>query len=178
MGHAYAHLHRIPTSVFRFFTVYGPWGRPDMALFKFADAILHDRPIEVYGEGRLSRDFTYVDDLVEGIVRLIEIPPDESNRVEGIDTLSRHAPFRIVNIGGGQPVKLPEFIAAVERALGKRARVEMLPMQPGDVPQTFASADLLRALTGFVPQTSIDSGVAEFVKWFVSWRRERGIEGA
>ncbi|HTO29651.1 MAG TPA: NAD-dependent epimerase [Pararhizobium sp.] len=166
MAHSYAHLHGIPTTAFRFFTVYGPWGRPDMALFKFVDSILNDRPIEIYGEGRMSRDFTYIDDLVEGIVRLMAAVPTEATRIEGIDTLSRHAPFRVVNIGGGQPVELMQFVETVEAAIGKPAIREMLPMQQGDVPRTFAAPDLLDALTGFKPSISVQEGVKRFVDWY------------
>jgi UDP-glucuronate 4-epimerase len=168
MAHSYAHLFRTPTTAFRFFTVYGPWGRPDMASFKFVDAIRNDRPIDVYGQGEMSRDFTYIDDLVEGVVRLAAEPPAEVNRVEvpGVeDTLSRHAPFRVVNIGGGQPVALMDFVETIEKALGKNAIRRMLPMQPGDVPRTFASPHLLKALTGFVPSTGLAEGVARFVAW-------------
>ena len=169
MAHSYAHLHKIPTTAFRFFTVYGPWGRPDMALFKFTKNMLEDQPIEIYGEGNMSRDFTYIDDLVEGIVRLSQIIPSEENRVteDGvIDTLSRHAPFRVVNIGGGQPVELMHFVETVEKAVGKPAIRNMLPMQQGDVPRTFASPDLLRALTGFVPHTSVEEGIKALVAWY------------
>jgi UDP-glucuronate 4-epimerase len=169
MAHSYAHLYRIPTTAFRFFTVYGPWGRPDMALFKFVDAILHDREIEIYGEGRMSRDFTYVDDLVEGIVRLTAIPPDEENRVvrDGVtDTLSHQAPFRVVNIGDGHPVELIRFVETIERAVGKPAIRKLLPMQQGDVPRTFASSALLNALTGFVPSVDVEKGVKAFVDWY------------
>ncbi|WP_438750868.1 NAD-dependent epimerase [Pararhizobium sp. O133] len=166
MAHSYAHLYGIPTTAFRFFTVYGPWGRPDMALFKFVDSILNDRPIEIYGEGRMSRDFTYIDDLVEGIVRLMAAAPSETNRVEGIDTLSRHAPFRVVNLGGGQPVELMAFVETVEAAIGKPAIRKMLPMQQGDVPRTFAAPDLLNALTGFKPSISVQEGVKRFVDWY------------
>ncbi|MCB1446954.1 MAG: NAD-dependent epimerase/dehydratase family protein, partial [Rhizobiaceae bacterium] len=154
---------------FRFFTVYGPWGRPDMALFKFVDAILNDRPIEIYGEGRMSRDFTYIDDLVEGIVRLAALPPDEANRVDAAraaDSLSSQAPFRVVNIGGGQPVELLRFVDVVERAVGRPAIRRLLPMQKGDVPRTYASADLLEALTGYRPATGVDAGVRAFVDWY------------
>lgn len=174
MAHSYAHLWKIPTTAFRFFTVYGPWGRPDMALFKFVSAIEKGEPIDVYGEGRMRRDFTYVEDLVEAIVRLIPKAPAEDNRVtaEGvIDTLSRQAPFRIVNIGGGQPVGLIDFIEAIEAALGKTARRNMLPMQKGDVPQTFAAPDILRNLTGYVPQTTVQEGVTRFVEWYRSWNK-------
>lgn len=169
MAHSYAHLWKIPTTAFRFFTVYGPWGRPDMALFKFVDAIEKGEPIDVYGEGRMRRDFTYVEDLVEAIVRLVPVAPDEDNRVatEGVtDTLSRQGPFRIVNIGGGQPVGLLDFIEAIEQALGKPAVRNMLPMQKGDVPQTYAAPDLLKALTGYIPETGVPQGVKNFVEWY------------
>lgn len=169
MAHSYAHLWKIPTTAFRFFTVYGPWGRPDMALFKFVDAIEKGEPIDVYGEGNMRRDFTYVEDLVEAIVRLVPVAPSEDNRVatEGVtDTLSRQAPFRIVNIGGGQPVGLLAFIEAIEQALGKPAVRNLLPMQKGDVPQTYAAPDLLKALTGYIPETGVPQGVKNFVEWY------------
>jgi UDP-glucuronate 4-epimerase len=169
MAHSYAHLYKVPTTAFRFFTVYGPWGRPDMALFKFVDAIDNGRPIDIYGEGRMSRDFTYIDDLVESIVRLSHIAPSEENRVapeKATDTLSRHAPFRVVNTGGGQPVELMTFVETVEKAMGRPAIRNMLPMQQGDVPRTFASPDLLEALTGFKPSVSVEEGVARFVEWY------------
>ena len=169
MAHSYAHLFNIPTTAFRFFTVYGPWGRPDMALFKFVDAIRNDRPIEIYGEGKMSRDFTYIDDLVEGIVRLIGVVPSEENRIVSetiIDTLSKNAPFRVVNIGGGQPVGLMSFVETIETMLGKKAIRKMLPMQPGDVHNTYAVPDLLVALTGFRPQIEVDEGVKRFVEWY------------
>ena len=169
MAHSYAHLWKIPTTTFRFFTVYGPWGRPDMALFKFVDAIEKGLPIDVYGEGKMRRDFTYVEDLVEAITRLVPVIPAEDNRVtaEGvIDTLSRQGPFRIVNIGGGQPVGLLDFIDAIEATLGKPAIRNLLPMQKGDVPETVAAPDLLRELTGYVPQTTVQEGVKRFVEWY------------
>ena len=169
MAHSYAHLFNVPTTAFRFFTVYGPWGRPDMALFKFVDAIRNDRPIEIYGEGKMSRDFTYIDDLVEGIVRLIGVVPSEENRVVSetvIDTLSKNAPFRVVNIGGGQPVGLMTFVETIETMLGKNAIRKMLPMQPGDVHNTYAVPDLLVALTGFKPHIEVDEGVKRFVEWY------------
>ena len=169
MAHSYAHLFGVPTTAFRFFTVYGPWGRPDMALFKFVDAMRHDRPIDIYGEGQMSRDFTYIDDLVEGIVRLCGVIPSEENRVApeiATDTLSKQAPFRVVNVGGGQPVELMQFVETIEKALGKPAIRNMLPMQPGDVHRTFAAPDLLVALTGFRPQISVEEGVGRFVEWY------------
>ncbi len=174
MAHSYAHLYRVPTTAFRFFTVYGPWGRPDMALFKFVDAIHNNRPIDIYGEGRMSRDFTYIDDLVEGILRLSDVAPSEDNRVAADtadDTLSRHAPFRVVNLGGGQPVDLMTFVETVEKAVGRPAIRNMLPMQKGDVPRTYASPELLEALTGFKPSVSIEEGVARFVKWYAQYHR-------
>jgi UDP-glucuronate 4-epimerase len=169
MGHAYAHLFEIPTTAFRFFTVYGPWGRPDMALFKFAKGVLQGTPIDVYGDGTMQRDFTYVDDLVEGIVRLISVVPSEANRVdrEGVaDTLSRVAPFRVVNIGGGQPVALADFVDTVERVIGRPAIRNRLPVQAGDVPRTFASPALLEALTGYRPTTGLEDGIRRFIDWY------------
>lgn len=169
IAHSYAHLFGVPTTAFRFFTVYGPWGRPDMALFKFVQAIRAGRPIDIYGEGRMSRDFTYIDDLIDGIVRLMAVPPAQANRVSAetaADTLSPHAPFRIVNIGGGQPVELMRFVETIETILGKPAIRNMLPMQPGDVPRTYAAPDLLVALTGFKPEIEIEEGVRRFVEWY------------
>lgn len=164
MGHSYAHLFGVPTTFFRFFTVYGPWGRPDMALFKFAKAMQAGEPIEVYGEGRMSRDFTYVDDLVEAITRLVDATP--GSEPVNHDTLSPVAPFRLVNIGGGAPSSLMDYIGELERALGIEAKKTYLPMQDGDVPATFASADLLETLTGYKPATPISEGVPSFVAWF------------
>lgn len=173
MSHSYAHLWKIPTTCFRFFTVYGPWGRPDMALFKFVDAIEDDRPIDVYGNGQMRRDFTYIDDLVEAIARLAEAPPVEGEpvTVDGTqDSLSPVAPWRVVNIAGGQPVELLDFITIIEEALGKSAKKTMLEMQQGDVVATFADASLLNALTGFVPQIGIDEGVRAFVDWYGAYK--------
>jgi len=173
MLHSYAHLFELPTTAIRFFTVYGPWGRPDMALFKFVDAMLADRPIDVYGEGKMSRDFTYIDDLVEAIVRLVPLAPSRENAhlTDGVDSLSATAPFRVVNIGRGQPIDLLDFVAAVEKKLGRQAKKNMLPMQPGDVPATFASADLLEKLTGYRPATAIEDGVGAFVDWYKEYYR-------
>jgi UDP-glucuronate 4-epimerase len=174
MAHAHAHLYKTPTTAFRFFTVYGPWGRPDMALFKFVDLMLNDQPIEIYGEGQMSRDFTYIDDLVEAIVRISHVIPDESNRVadDKIETLSRQAPFRLVNIGGGQPENLMDFVALVEKALCQPAIRHMLPMQKGDVPRTYAAPNLLQALTGYTPTTKLEDGVKAFVEWYLEARPE------
>lgn len=166
VAHSYAHLWNIPTTAFRFFTVYGPWGRPDMALFKFVDAMLKGEPIDVYNHGKMERDFTYIDDLVEGIVRLIPAAPVRGEPVAEFDSLSPVAPFRVVNIGNGQPVTLTAFIEAIERSLGREAVRNYMDMQPGDVPRTFASADLLAALTGFRPNTPVEEGVEAFVAWF------------
>lgn len=174
MAHSYAHLFSVPTTCFRFFTVYGPWGRPDMALFKFVEAILSDRPIDVYGEGRMKRDFTYVGDLVEGIVRLMARPPETGKPVAtpgATDTLSPVAPWRVVNIGGGDPVGLMEFIDTIERKLGRTAKKNMLPMQPGDVPATFADHRLMEALTGFRPKTNVEEGVGAFVDWYLDYTK-------
>jgi len=167
MAHSYAHLYGVPTTLFRFFTVYGPWGRPDMAYFKFVRAMLRDEPIDIYGHGKMSRDFTYVDDLIEGIVRLIPIVPETGDRQAGeVDSISPVAPHRIVNIGGGHPVALLDFIAAAEKSLGIKAKRNYLDMQPGDVPTTFASADLLECLTGYRPVTPVQTGVDAFVAWY------------
>lgn len=173
MAHSYAHLHKIPTTAFRFFTVYGPWGRPDMALFKFVKAIVDGDEIEIYGEGKMSRDFTYVEDLVDSIIQLSHVIPLPETRVEKpgiIDTLSHEAPYRVVNIGGGQPVGLLDFVETVEKIIGKPARRRMLPMQKGDVPRTYASPDLLVALTGSKPETTLDVGVKAFVDWYMEAR--------
>ncbi len=172
MAHNYAHLWKQPVTVTRFFTVYGPWGRPDMALFKFVGSILDDKPIDVYGEGKMTRDFTYVDDLIESLVRLAHCVPGPSGLGEPIpgDTLSPIAPYRLVNIGRGSPVALPDFIEAIEKTLGKKAKRNLLPMQPGDVPATFANADLLERLTGYRPNTSIEVGVRAFVDWYRGYR--------
>ncbi|CDZ61728.1 Uridine diphosphate galacturonate 4-epimerase [Neorhizobium galegae bv. orientalis] len=172
MAHSYAHLYKVPITAFRFFTVYGPWGRPDMALFKFVRAMIEDREIEIYGEGKMSRDFTYIDDLVNSIIDLSKVYPGEDNRVADIDTLSHQAPFRVVNIGGGQPSGLLDFVETIERIMGKPAKRKMLPMQKGDVPRTFASPDLLVALTGRKPEIGLEEGVKAFVQWYLDHRHE------
>ena len=158
MAHAYAHLHDLPTTAFRFFTVYGPWGRPDMAIFKFTRAILEGTPIDVYGGGNMRRDFTYVDDLVEAILRLLPLAPERS--------ASLAVPFRVVNIGGGQPQGLLAFIKTLEQAIGKPSIRNILPMQAGDVPQTYAAPDVLEQLIGYKPSTGLAEGVAAFVAWY------------
>ncbi len=172
MTHSYAHLWGIPTTAFRFFTVYGPWGRPDMALFKFVRATIAGEPIDVYGHGKMERDFTYIDDLVEAIIRLIDHPPVMGAPVGENDSLSGVAPFRVVNIGGGMPVKLMDYIAEIERCVGKPARKNFLDMQKGDVPATYASAELLEALTGYRPSTPVSAGIEAFVAWYRDYYRQ------
>ena len=175
MGHAYAHLHALPVTMFRFFTVYGPWGRPDMAYFSFARAILDGRPIDVYNHGQMWRDFTYVDDLVRGIRGLIDaVPPAPDAGAAPVpgDSLSPAAPYRIVNIGNSDSVKLTDFIDALEDALGQKAQRNLMPMQTGDVPATWADADLLRELTGYAPRTSVREGVGRFVDWYLAYRKD------
>ncbi|KUJ81022.1 GDP-mannose 4,6-dehydratase [Ruegeria profundi] len=173
MAHSYAHLFDLPVTMFRFFTVYGPWGRPDMALFKFTKAILAGRPIDVYNHGDMKRDFTYVEDLIEAIRLLMDAIPKRP--VDGLipegDSLSPVAPYRVVNIGNNDSVHLTAFIKAIEAATGIEAKKNMLPMQPGDVPATWADASLLRDLTGYQPKTSVEEGVAEFVKWYRDYYR-------
>jgi UDP-glucuronate 4-epimerase len=169
MSHSYSHLWNIPTTAFRFFTVYGPWGRPDMAPFRFVEATMAGRPIDVYNRGEMTRDFTYVDDLVEAVVRLIGCPPRLGAPVAGaVDSLSPVAPWRLVNIGGGDPVSLMAYIGAMEAALNRTAKLNLLPMQKGDVPATSASVSLLKALTGYRPSTPIAEGVRRFCDWYLS----------
>jgi UDP-glucuronate 4-epimerase len=168
MAHSYAHLYGLPVTMFRFFTVYGPWGRPDMALFKFTRNILKGEPIDVYNRGEMRRDFTYVDDLVAAIGRLIDVVPGTGPAVEG-DSLSPVAPWRVVNIGNGAPVALMDFIRAIEAATGRQAVLNLMPMQAGDVPATWADGQLLRRLTGDQPHTEVSEGVARFVDWYRSF---------
>ncbi|MGK7754297.1 MULTISPECIES: NAD-dependent epimerase/dehydratase family protein [unclassified Roseovarius] len=169
MGHSYAHLWNLPTTMFRFFTVYGPWGRPDMALYKFVDAILEGRPIDVYNHGEMYRDFTYVTDLVRGIRLLMDAAPVRPDNPEAIaegDSLSPVAPYRVVNIGNSRTVRLTDFVDAIEAALGMTAERNLMEMQKGDVPATWADASLLQSLTGYRPDTDVREGVARFVAWF------------
>ena len=168
MAHTYASLYGLPCTGLRFFTVYGPWGRPDMALFLFTRAILEGRPIDVYNEGRMRRDFTYIDDIIEGVVRVMAKIPSGSPAWSGAkpDPASSFAPYRIYNIGNNRPVELMEFIAALERHLGRKAEMRLLPMQPGDVPETCADVDDLMADVGFRPDTSIEEGIGRFVEWY------------
>lgn len=173
MAHSYAHLWNLPTTMFRFFTVYGPWGRPDLALYKFVDAMLDGRPIDIYNHGDMYRDFTYVDDLVRAIRLLIDAVPERpasrADIVEG-DSLSPVAPFRIVNIGNNDKVRLLDFIEAIETSLGIEAIRNYMPMQAGDVPVTWADASLLERLTGYRPATDFREGVANFVAWFREYK--------
>ncbi|MBE9061265.1 NAD-dependent epimerase [cf. Phormidesmis sp. LEGE 11477] len=166
MAHAYSHLYEIPTTGLRFFTVYGPWGRPDMAYFKFVDAIAHDRPIEVYNYGKMRRDFTYVDDVVEGIVRIARHPPE---CVESTTNTSSKARFKVYNIGNNNPVELLEFINAIESAMGEKANMIMKPMQPGDVVETYADIEELKEKIAFSPSTSIEDGISRFVEWYTKY---------
>lgn len=169
MAHSYAHLFGLPITMFRFFTVYGPWGRPDMALFRFTKAILEGRPIDVYNRGDMKRDFTYVEDLVEAIRLLIDVPPvcpEEPGAIPPGDSLSPVAPWRVVNIGNSDAVQLTDFIEAIEQAIGRTAERNLMPMQAGDVPATWADAELLKALTGYAPRTAVPEGVAKFVEWY------------
>ena len=172
MAHSYSHLYEIPVTMFRFFTVYGPWGRPDMALFKFTKNILLGEPIDVYNKGNMLRDFTYVDDLVRAIFLLISKEPAKANERKEIikgDSISAVAPFRVVNIGNSAPVNLLDFIKELENILGKEARKIFLRMQDGDVQKTHSNINLLKALTGFEPKTNIHYGVSQFVKWYKSY---------
>lgn len=168
MAHCYAHLYRIPSSGLRFFTVYGPWGRPDMALFLFTKAILENRPIEVFNHGKMQRDFTYIDDIAEGVIRVLDKPAqaDSSWNSQHPDPSKSSAPYRIYNIGNHQPVELLHLIELLEGCLGKKAEKKMLPIQPGDVPATYADVDALVTDVGFKPATPIEIGVGRFVQWY------------
>jgi len=168
IAHCYAHLWNLPTTIFRFFSLYGPWGRPDMALFKFVQNILAGRPIDVYNHGKMERDFTYVDDLVEAVIRLSDKVPtrDGAEKSVGTDSTSPVAPYRIVNIGGRQPVSLLAFIEEIERAVGRSAERNYMDMQPGDVVRTEASTEFLESLIGYRPVTPVSVGVREFVRWY------------
>jgi UDP-glucuronate 4-epimerase len=168
MAHTYSHLYALPTTGLRFFTVYGPWGRPDMALFLFTRAILEGRPIDVFNNGDMIRDFTFVDDIVEGVIRVIDKPaaPDTGFDADHPDPATSKAPFRVFNIGNNQPTKLMDYIDALETALGRKANKNFLPMQPGDVPATAADTRALDAWVGFKPNTPVQLGVTRFVKWY------------
>ncbi|MCF8200326.1 MAG: NAD-dependent epimerase [Sulfuritalea sp.] len=171
MAHTYSHLFNLPTTGLRFFTVYGPWGRPDMALFLFAKAILEDRPIDVFNHGKMRRDFTYIDDIAEGVIRVLDRPPQASPGFDKQtpDPASSWAPYRVFNIGNHQPVELMAYIEALEQALGKTATKNFLPLQDGDVPATHADTTELNRVTGFSPATSVVDGVQRFVDWYRSY---------
>jgi len=168
MAHTYSHLYRLPTTGLRFFTVYGPWGRPDMALFLFTKAILEGRPIDVFNHGQMQRDFTYIDDIADGVVRVLDRPaaPSEDFRPDRPDAATSNAPYRVFNIGNHQPVPLLEFIACIEEALGKTAVKRMLPLQDGDVPATYADTQALQDWVDCVPATSVQDGIRRFVSWY------------
>lgn len=171
MAHTYSHLFELPTTGLRFFTVYGPWGRPDMALFLFTKAILAGQPIDMFNHGRMRRNFTYVDDIVEGIVRVIARPPapDPNWNSETGDPSKSRAPYKIYNIGNTEPVELTAFIELIEAQLGKKALINSLPLQPGDVPMTFADVEDLMRDTGYQPSTPIATGIARFIEWYRSY---------
>ena len=171
MAHTYSHLYQLPTTGLRFFTVYGPWGRPDMALFLFTKAILSGQPIEVFNEGKMRRDFTYIDDIVEGVIRVTDTIAQPNSAWSGMkpDPGTSQAPYRLYNIGNNQPVELLDFIAALENSLGKKADKRLLPLQPGDVPETYADVDDLMRDVGFRPATPIGVGIARFVEWYRSY---------
>jgi UDP-glucuronate 4-epimerase len=168
MAHSYAHLYGIPSTGLRFFTVYGPWGRPDMALFLFTKAILEGRPIDVFNHGRMKRDFTYVNDIVEGVIRTLDrvAEPDATFDALQPNPGTSNAPYRVFNIGNHDPVELMAFVAAIEDALGMRAEKNFLPLQDGDVPATYADTAALNAWTRFAPATSVRDGVGRFVAWY------------
>lgn len=166
MAHTYSHLFNLPTTGLRFFTVYGPWGRPDMAYFKFAKAITEGKPIDVYNFGDMKRDFTYIDDIIEGVVRVMHCPPQVDPGTKQQGAISTQAPYKIYNIGNNQPVALLRFIEVLEDALGQKAQKNLLPMQPGDVPITYADVDDLMQDVGFRPTTSIEAGIEQFVRWY------------
>ncbi len=168
MAHTYSHLFGLPTTGLRFFTVYGPWGRPDMALFLFTKAIIEGRPIDVFNHGKMQRDFTFVDDIVEGVIRVLDRPaaPDPAYVADRPDPGTSNAPYRVFNIGNHKPVQLLDYIGCIEQALGKKAQMKLLPLQDGDVPATYADVDALRDWVGFTPATDVQSGVGRFVEWY------------
>ncbi|WP_257286462.1 NAD-dependent epimerase [Endozoicomonas sp. SESOKO1] len=170
MSHTYSHLYGIPTTGLRFFTVYGPWGRPDMAYFKFTQMVNRGEAIPIFNEGKLKRDFTYIDDIVEGIVRIQDVIPTRSDHFDSTDPSRSSAPYRVYNIGNNQPVELMTFITALENAIGKQAEKQYLPMQPGDVYATYADVSDLMETVGFKPSTSIEEGLEKFAQWYMSWQ--------
>ncbi|MCG6201915.1 NAD-dependent epimerase [Psychromonas antarctica] len=169
MAHSYSHLYDLPTTGLRFFTVYGPWGRPDMAPFLFTDAIINDREIKVFNHGKMKRDFTYIDDIVEGIIRIQDVVPQRNADNPNTSPASSKAPYKVFNIGNNEPIALMTFIEAIEKAAGKVAAKNFMPMQAGDVPATFADIDSLKEEVGFKPDTHIEYGMQQFVEWFKSY---------
>ena len=169
IAHSYSNIWRLPITMLRFFTVYGPWGRPDMALFKFTKGIINGEPIDIYNNGEMYRDFTYIDDIVKGMINLTSVPPKEEKNIDKNDSLSPVAPFRIVNIGNSNQVKLLDFVEAIENYLGKKAIRNYMPMQQGDVSATWANTDLVKKLTGYAPKTDIKVGVKKFIDWYLSY---------
>ncbi|ABI71227.1 NAD-dependent epimerase [Shewanella frigidimarina] len=169
MAHSYSHLYNLPTTGLRFFTVYGPWGRPDMAPFLFTDAILNDREIKVFNHGKMKRDFTYIDDIVEGIIRIQDVVPQQDSENSNTSPSSSKAPYKVFNIGNNEPIALMTFIEAIEKAAGKIAEKNFMPMQAGDVPATFADIDSLIDQINFKPSMAIDKGIDNFVQWFISY---------
>ncbi len=180
MAHSYSHLYGLPCTGLRFFTVYGPWGRPDMALFKFTRAILAGEPLPVYNYGRHRRDFTYIDDIVEGVIRVLDSPATADARWSGesAELASSAAPWALYNIGNNRPVELLDYIAAIEQALGMTAQKQLLPMQPGDVPDTYSDVSDLQRVFGYAPSTEVVDGVARFVDWYTNYYGESGASGA
>jgi UDP-glucuronate 4-epimerase len=174
MAHTYSYLYKLPTTGLRFFTVYGPWGRPDMALFKFTKAILDEKPIDLFNNGKHSRDFTYIDDIVKGVIKTLDNPASSSINwnSNNPDPASSIAPWCVYNIGNNKPVQLMDYVDALEKALGKKAKLNFLPLQPGDVPDTFANVDNLKAKFNYKPSTSVVDGVANFVKWYKDYYRK------
>jgi UDP-glucuronate 4-epimerase len=168
LAHSYSHLFGLPTTGLRFFTVYGPWGRPDMAMFIFTRAILADEPIQIFNHGRMERDFTYIDDIVEGVVRLVDRPPIPNANWSGDDPdpATSAAPYRVYNIGNNRPESVMHLVEILERCLGRKAVKQLVPMQPGDVPATYADVDDLARDIGFAPQTPLETGVERFVEWY------------
>ena len=173
MAHSYSYLHQLPTTGLRFFTVYGPWGRPDMALFKFTKAIIEEKPIDVFNNGKHTRDFTYIDDIVEGVIKTLDNPATSNVNWNSKqpDPATSRAPWRIYNIGNNNPVQLMDYIKALEKTLGKKAKINFLPLQPGDVPDTYANVDNLKKKFNYKPSTSVISGVSNFVKWYKDYFR-------
>jgi UDP-glucuronate 4-epimerase len=174
MAHTYSHLYGLPCTGLRFFTVYGPWGRPDMALFLFTRAILANEPIQIFNYGKMRRDFTYIDDIVEGVLRVIPNPPEPNPEWSGDtpDPGSSYAPYKVYNIGNNQPVELMDFITTLEQCLGREAKKDLLPIQPGDVPATYADVSDLSRDFGFRPRTSVKEGISRFVQWYREYYKD------